>query len=509
MKFDCTIIGAGLSGITVLVNLLETLNKKKLKKKFKFCIIDKDPELIAGGVAYSIKCSTSGFFNNPIRLSHPDFVKWIRRKNNLFKVKEYLRINGSEVEKEWAKKKINTKSPNFSEEYLPRVIVNFWLKSILLKTIKKTNQKISIYWIKSDIHKIKKEKNHYKIFSSKKFIKLYSKDFITFYKQETIKSIESRIISFSLGIPSPKKFHNKKFLSKMYLWDFYAEGSTEKLKKLIFNIKKKKLIKIFFIGYKAGLLEPLMEIKYLLKTLGHKIKIITLSNSLKSLEPAIKSKNFRKLKFKKLDEKNIKNIKTGKELFDLFIKEIDEAKKGGFNKYDVWTKVLSEKTLDKILNNFSKNQLLKYNKVYHSKIRSLTRFTFPDVVFLKNKLVKKKIINIARGKIVKIENKNKNLHILIKKDQKFKNIVADIVVNASGPQKMKDLIKNNSLVNSLKNICNISEKGFDFNNNFEIAKNIFSPGYLSAGFNPARKTLFKAIIENSNKVGKVIGNEIQ
>jgi hypothetical protein len=39
-------------------------------------------------------------------------------------------------------------------------------------------------------------------------------------------------------------------------------------------------------------------------------------------------------------------------------------------------------------------------------------------------------------------------------------------------------------------------------------KNIYFPGYLANGFNPERKTIIKAILENSNIVGKKIAKNV-
>ena len=56
----------------------------------------------------------------------------------------------------------------------------------------------------------------------------------------------------------------------------------------------------------------------------------------------------------------------------------------------------------------------------------------------------------------------------------------------------------------------ISAGGFVVNNNFEIAglKNIYIPGILARGFNPERKTIIKAILENSNIAGQSIAKTL-
>ena len=37
---------------------------------------------IPGGVAYSKENSKFGYFNNPLRLSHPEFIQWFDLRNN-------------------------------------------------------------------------------------------------------------------------------------------------------------------------------------------------------------------------------------------------------------------------------------------------------------------------------------------------------------------------------------------------------------------------------------------
>ena len=52
--------------------------------------------------------------------------------------------------------------------------------------------------------------------------------------------------------------------------------------------------------------------------------------------------------------------------------------------------------------------------------------------------------------------------------------------------------------------------GFAVDKNFSIMgiKNVYSPGILSRGFNPERKTIIKAILENSKKCGQDIAKTL-
>ena len=96
-------------------------------------------------------------------------------------------------------------------------------------------------------------------------------------------------------------------------------------------------------------------------------------------------------------------------------------------------------------------------------------------------------------------NKNPKTHA---SEEELKYI-CDLVINVSGPLNAGTISNEIPLVKFLKQKgSKIAGGGFVVNNNFEIAglKNIYIPGILARGFNPERKTIIKAILENSNIV---------
>ena len=91
-----------------------------------------------------------------------------------------------------------------------------------------------------------------------------------------------------------------------------------------------------------------------------------------------------------------------------------------------------------------------------------------------------------------------------KKNSKYK---CDIVVNVSGPLNVQTLKNEIPLIQNLKkNGSKSLTGGFIVNNFFKInqTRNIYTPGILDRGFNPERKTIIKAILENSRKAGESI-----
>ena len=137
MLFDFTIIGFGVIGAETLHGIKKTLLKKdqKNRKKIKIAIIEKNLKNIPGGVAYSQENSKFGFFNNPLRLSHPEFIKWFNLTENKKKIINFSLSNPSYNLIHWAKKNkiiLKQKYKEYKEIYLPRLIYSFYLKEKIL-----------------------------------------------------------------------------------------------------------------------------------------------------------------------------------------------------------------------------------------------------------------------------------------------------------------------------------------------------------------------------------------
>ena len=115
--------------------------------------------------------------------------------------------------------------------------------------------------------------------------------------------------------------------------------------------------------------------------------------------------------------------------------------------------------------------------------------------------------------VIKVDVFKKMLKVsAIGDNKKRKKYICDLVNNVSGPLNVK-MIKNEiPLVSSLKKkgAKTTDVGGFAVDKNFKIIgiKNVYSPGILSRGFNPERKTIIKAILENSKKCGQGIAKTL-
>ena len=509
MVYDHISIGGGVIGINTTINLLKKFLKSKLRKKIKLCVVDKHLSNIPGGIAYGKKTSTHGYFNNPLRLSHLELQKYFRNVKNFEKLKDYLNIYGSNYDIKKFNKNLNilkTKNKKkINELYLPRVAFSFLQENSLLKIlnkIKKQKKKIQLDFYEGEVKSFKKNKiKNLKIFPLKKFSKFKliinktNKVNISFQtNNKTAKILSCKNMTIGLGVTPPKKLVKNEIYNKNYIWDFYAEGGTSYLiKKINDKLKSKKSVKLCFIGSKAGFLESLQEI-YNLRKNNKNLKIFCFSKKFETLQPAkISFKKKIKLKFLK---KNNKSILSAEKLFNEIEKELGPESKNNNTKYLIWTKILSSNILDYFLKKLPEEELIVYQKKYFHKIRDLTRFTFPDTIKVKDNMIKKKMIKIIREKVHKIKLSKEFINLYGEK----KKYTFDVVVNVTGPCNLVETSRFLSIYKSILKL-NIGDENVIADKNFSLigTNNLFVPGTITRGFNDQRKTIIKAIINNSNK----------
>ena len=535
MHFSHISIGGGITGLETIISAFINIQRKlKKSKKIIFAIIDKNPENIPGGVAYGFKISQFGYFNNPIRLSPVQFTKWLIKKENKKKIISYLKIHGGYTGKDWIKKNINilysSKIKQINELYIPRTIANFWMEQRLLWLIskmKKISKKNSIIFdlkffkgevlaiknLKDNYHKIIFKNNYCEMLQYKIIKNSFKK--IVFEKNKRISEpIFSKTQNIGLGLPPPKQLATTRAQkNNYYIWDFYSHGSTSDLINKILQINKiKKKIRVYFIGYKAGLLESLPELKKIILKKKIKIEIICSSKDLVSIQEAKLSLNKKSYKLQVFKKKKLFNIRTAKKLYLSIMKEFELSYSLGYKKYDAWTQILNNKILDKCIKNFSYREKKQYYDFFYNRVRNVTRFTYPETIIAREKLLKMKILKTKKEIVKKVDNLKGQLIVETKNNNnKINKYICDLVINVSGPLNVGTLKNEIPLINDLrKNGAKILSGGFVVNNYFKISgiKNIYTPGILARGFNPERKTIIKAILENSQKAGESIAKTL-
>ena len=164
--------------------------------------------------------------------------------------------------------------------------------------------------------------------------------------------------------------------------------------------------------------------------------------------------------------------------------------------------------LDKCIDNFNNAQNNIYSKVYHNKIRNMTRFTYPETIKARDILIERKILTTNKEVVKKVDIYKKKLIVKTNDNKKkLKKYLCDIVINVSGPLNVVNIKNEIPIINHLKSKgAKISAGGFLVGSNFNIkgVKNIYTSGILATNFNPDRKTIFNAILKNSKVVGKKV-----
>ena len=505
MNFNIIILGFGVIGTESLFEIV----KNSKKKNINIAVIEKNINNIPGGIAYSKLNSKYGFFNNPLRISNKEFIGWVKRKKNIEKFIGFIKENQSYDLDKWLSKNIDFKLKKinkFSEIYFPRLLYSFFLEDKIIKLLNQSKKKkIDIKFFQGNIIDIKKN-NHIKFTSSNELIEFKPKirgnklSFKKDRKKNKIISASNAVIGN--GILPPKMIYEKKNINnENYIWDFYSEGGTQNLINKFNKIRNnKKLLNLVFIGNKAGLLEAIPKLELITKKTKQKFKIISVAKSSLSLEKAEKSKKFKFYKFKFLINNNIYKIKKSEKILQLLSKEFMFAKNNGFNKYDVWTHILKKNIILRCFKKLSHKERAKYNDKIFPLIRNLTRYTYPETIFAKERLQNKKILTFIKDKVIAIKKNKTSIFVITEKKRK---ILSDILINVSGPVDLISVTREAPFIQSLKKICkNYNHRGFFADKNFMIEKNIYAPGTLSSNFNPNRLTIIRAVTENSKKAIK-------
>lgn len=497
------ISGFGVIGTEVFHQIV----KRNKLKKLHISIIEKDFLNFPGGVAYSRDNSKYGFFNNPLRLSNNEFKNWVKKIPNQRKLIKYFRDNRNLNLDKWLKKNIKKNKYEFlnlKEIYLPRSAYSFFLKEKFSQTLKILSKKknfIKVDFYENELIKVLKFNDQYKCLFKSKLIKknlIKDKSFLIKkkYNNKSKKNLISDSLILGLGILPPSNVNsNIAFKDKNYIHDFYSSGGTNNLitKLKNFNYKKNN-ITLIFIGNKAGLLETMQEIENLNQQTHKKLNILSISPSNLTLQKAEFSKKYSTHKFRYLIPKNIKKIKKAQTILSLIKNEFSFGQKKDFNKYDIWTHILESNILEKCYKKLNLNQKKIYDNKVFSRLRSLTRYTFPETVDAKNRLEKLNILKNLNDKVIKLKKLQNKIEV---KTLKSGTLIGDIVVNVSGPV---SLFKNQNEVpflKSLKKVCKkFNERGFTSDEFFQITDKIYAPGTLSSNFNPQRKTIIKSITEN-------------
>ena len=93
---------------------------------------------------------------------------------------------------------------------------------------------------------------------------------------------------------------------------------------------------------------------------------------------------------------------------------------------------------------------IKYNDKIFPLIRNITRYTYPETIYAKDRLQNKKILFFIKDKAIEIKKNEKNICLIREKGHK---ILSDILINVSGPVDLNTMAGEVPFIQSLKKIC--------------------------------------------------------
>ena len=161
MTKELLISGFGVIGTETLYQIA----KINYNIKLNISVLDKNYSNFPGGIAYSKLNSKHGFFNNPLRLSHIEFQKWVKKKQNQKKLIKYFKSSRDINLSNWLKKNSSIKLNQFkkiNELYLPRSAYAIYLEEKFLKTLNllKSKKFIKIKFYENELVKVIKIKKN-------------------------------------------------------------------------------------------------------------------------------------------------------------------------------------------------------------------------------------------------------------------------------------------------------------------------------------------------------------
>ena len=149
---------------------------------------------------------------------------------------------------------------------------------------------------------------------------------------------------------------------------------------------------------------------------------------------------------------------------------------------------MQKKILDDCYSSLGLKEKKVYNDEIFSQLRNITRYTYPETVDAKIRLESTNVLNNIKDKVIQLRKSSQN-KILVK-TLNSGQLLADIVINVSGPVSLFNDKNEVPYLNSLKKICkNYNQRGFISDQFNKIDEELYLPGTLSSNFNPEERLL--------------------
>ncbi|MBW1296532.1 FAD/NAD(P)-binding protein [Aquimarina litoralis] len=477
---DITFIGSGISSSFSILNFLDLLEKKPIKKKISLTIIDKYPEFYTG-IPYGIRSGYSVLLITSLKnfLPEPElskFIKWLN--SNKEQLLEEFRKEGGQLSSEWlATHKDRLKNNEWDDLFIPRRFFGCYIEEKVKSTIEKSEKenRVSVNFINSEVIDLEQNDGIYKL-------SLCDDKFLT--SEKVIVSVGS--------LPTFKLWEDEDLIEKdnlMFINNPYKPSLKKVLKDLEIFLEQKKdhTINALIVGANASGLEMLYKLNDL-DAISSKInKFTMLSTQGLSPDSIIDEEGKKKYQPKNLLALAEADHLTAKQIADATYKDLDladEMKLGAASTVDIISKAFGS-----LLKKLDQKELKEFACLYGNDIGRRQRCAGYHYSKTIESLKEENRFEHIAGRFVDINLGANDEYFLKYLDTKSKeNVISEdsvhLVFNCIGSTNFKATDIPKLLTNLIeKNLCvpNVSNIGFDVNESLEAKNNLHIMGPLLAG----------------------------
>lgn len=476
---DISLIGSGVASTVTLIEVLdELLNNPPRTKKIAVAVIEKYHEFWKG-IPYGIRSSINAltitsvheFIYEPER---PSFFEWLKSNKNdwIF----YYRKHGGLTADRWLKNNVPLIDNNEWEIiYVPRFLFGNYLAQKCMNLLKTAEEKQLV-----EIKLVQAEAIDIEVLAGGLH------EIILEHPDNKLSRMISRKVVVATGSAPVKKMCEIPGNQTIYVNDIYEPPFSDYINILHTNLSNTSQVgerNILIIGSNASSIELLYLIQGMteFRELIHKIVIISTSGSLPyytsaEILPDYPTPNLDKVKAS--GDYTIEKLVEGAAL------DIELAMQNGANMDYVETIISQTLRLLEVLGEDAKKFFFAIHAI---RLRDMFRRAGPEYRNAAQSLIDFQKVIMVKGIYLNICSSDKgnflNYFDIETSQQKTYPIDFKAIINCSGSA---DLEKSSSrllfnLVN--KNICrmNLSRKGFEVNEKFEAAPNIYIIGPLLGG----------------------------
>lgn len=476
---DISMIGSGFATTVTLIEVLDKLLNNPLRsKKLTVIVIEKYHEFWKGipyGNRSSINAltitSVHDFIYEPER---PLFFEWLKSNKNDWI--SYYKERGGTIADSWLKNNLTLiENSAWETIYIPRFLFGNYLSQKFISLLKAAEEKHLV-----EIKLIQAEAIDIKVIAGGLH------EIILEHPDNKLSKIISRKLVVATGSAPVKKMYEIAGNTTFYINDMYEPSVSDNINILLTNLNNTSEVgerNILIIGSNAGSIELLYLIQGMteLRELINKIVIISTSGSLPDY-----------ISTEILTDHPTPNLDKVKESGDYTIEKLVEgaaldialAVKDGANMDYVATIISKTLTLLEVLGEGAKKL---FYAIYAIRLRDMFRRAGPEYKNAAQLLIDFQKVIMVKGIFLNISSSEKGSFLnyldIETSQQRTHPIDFKTIINCSGSA---DLDRSSSrllfnLVN--KNICrmNLSRKGFEVNEKFEAAPNIYIIGPLLGG----------------------------